>query len=694
MQDFKSLLENAGLEPRESQLQMMQAVTHIVNTNRIGVIEGGTGVGKSYGYLIPVLDQLFSQQNRESGLRVVVATATVTLQEQLFFKDLKAVLNILNLEISAEIAKGRGRYVCPQRLYAHHAMSGQAELALYGVTESHRKNTPEDDALISELQEELSLGEWSGDRDELKQSVPNAVWSSLTADSATCMNRRCSYFSECPYFKARKGLSRAELIITNHDLLLSDIALGSGVLLPEFSNTVYIIDEAHHFAQKALGQFESETEVLGAKLWLRSLESALPKWAQAVQWGAGHEKVLLAQIEDLKNLLDQCHLELENSWDQQVGLDISLETKEFLLDKIPENLRNILIQIREVLVKIANQLAALQEKFLESKESISLLMPDFEKALALLMILIKKNHGFLRTVDMWLSPDQEPMAKWITLNRNIISRKKDFKLHAAWVTAADLLKHYFWSRVKRGVILCSATLRALGRFDNFLNKMGLLGDARVETHVFLSPFDYEQSELYIPWMENLPEGAGNPAHQQELIQKLPDLLNNNIGGVLVLFPSQNLLDNVFKGLPTELQEIILCQGQEGRSLILSRHRERIDNNKLSIIFGLQSFAEGVDLPGDYCTHVIITRLPFASPTSPTERAYQRWLEQQNKNAFMEHALPEASLKLIQAVGRLVRRVEDRGRVTLLDYRIIHKFYGKKMMDALPRFKRKVEIKQN
>ncbi len=695
---FESLLEKAGLEPREAQLSMMEAVEKALDKNQISVMEGGTGVGKSFGYLIPVLNDLAL----EEGVRIVVATATVTLQEQLFLKDVKKVLSILGQEnISAEIAKGRGRYVCPQRLYAYNT-GAQAEMAYYGVTETPKKNNTEDQEKVHALQEQLSLGSWSGDRDELKESVPSQLWGSLTADSATCTNRRCSYFSECPYFKIKKNLSKAKLLITNHDLLLSDIALGSGVLLPEFSNTVYIIDEAHHFAQKALNQFESETEILGAKLWLRSLEGALSKWAQAVQWNEGHEKAVLSEIETLKNLLDNCHTELENIWQEAaetghgIGYGISQgmgQNNEFLFETVPNSLRECLVKLRESSSKLASYLSALHEKFLETQETTSFSSSDFEKSLAMLAVLNKKNYGFLRTMDLLLLPDSEPIAKWVTLNQNQPSKKRDLIVHAAWVTASELLKHYFWSRVKRGVILCSATLKALGSFDNFLNKVGLLGDKRVQTHAFLSPFEYEKSQLNIPWMQHVPEGSESQAHTAEVIQKIPALLKNNAGGVLVLFSSQWLLQAVFDGLDKELQAIVLCQGKEGRSLLLNKHKNLIDEKKPSVIFGLQSFSEGVDLPGDYCTHVIIPKLPFASPTTPTERAYQRWLKNQNRNAFLEHSLPEASLKLTQAVGRLIRRMGDQGEITILDYRIIRKFYGKNMINSLPKFTKNIELQQ-
>ena len=680
---FSSLLKHQGLEPREAQLSMMEAVEKTLESNQIAVMEGGTGVGKTFGYLIPALNKLKESEDKNDGLRIVIATATVTLQEQLFNKDLKMVLKILGLDIQAEIAKGRGRYVCPQRLYSYQAGT-QAELSLFNLPDLPKDL---DKARVYELQEKLSAGAWSGDRDELRVPVPNNLWGSLIADSATCTNRRCSYFADCPYFKIKKNLAKSKLLITNHDLLLSDIALGSGVLLPEFTNTIYIIDEAHHFPQKALNQFESETEVLGVKLWLRSLENHLSKWAEHVDWTESHVKEVLAEIDRLKEKIDFFHSELELI----ISINNDLNNSEILLEILPESLREILSKTQESAAKLNHYLVSLHENFVQMQESKSI--PDFEKSLVLLVILIKKNYGLLRTLEMLLIPDIEPIAKWVTLNLNTPAKKKDFIIHAAWVTAAELLKQYFWSRVKKSVILCSATLRALGKFDSFLEKVGLIQDPRCQTYYFPSPFAYEDSELFIPWMKHVPEGQQSQAHMEEIKEKLPVLFNKTQGGVLVLFASQWLLQAVFDGLEEDLKLIILCQGQEGRSILLSKHKALIDDKKPSIIFGLQSFSEGVDLPGDYCTHVIIPKLPFAPPTSPIEKTFQRWLKFQNKDPFREHTLPEASLKLTQAVGRLIRRMGDQGVVSILDHRICRKFYGKIMINSLPNFTKNIELQQ-
>jgi len=705
---YRSVFTDSGLAPREAQLSMMACIDQALENNSIAVIEGGTGVGKTFAYLLPVLTLLSQEENL--NLRVVIATATVTLQEQILKKDLPEILTMFrkslgeknpenNLDnnfpnISIEIAKGRGRYVCPQRLYGFHG-SQQGDLSLYGIGEEesennfknkkNSKNNAQDSEIIDELQEKLSLGAWSGDRDELDQIIPQSLWSGLIAETSTCSNRRCSYFSECPYFKVKKNLSKAKLIITNHDLLLSDLALGSGVLLPELANTIYIIDEAHHFPQKTLGQFESETLLLGSKLWLRSLETYLPKWQQELKSSAGKLAECQKNIENLKINLDLLYQELEKFW----GNSEEYFLFENMMGDSGEDLREKIILVLKNSQSIGAYLSEFHGELVQTQDKE---IADFEKVVGLLGILIKKNYSLSRTLEMFLIPDQEPIAKWMTFNQELSVKKQDFILHAAWMTASELLKQFFWGKIKRPVILCSATLRTLGSFESYLKKAGLEADPRVSSQFFISPFNYQESFLNIPNMKNIPEGAESEKYVQEVIENIKNIINKNIennkniGGVLVLFASQKLLQEVLNNLEDAQKKFVLYQGQESKMALLSKHHENINKNIPSILFGLQSFSEGVDLPGKYCTHVVIVKLPFAPPTSPIERAYQKWLVTQNKNPFREHTLPEASLKLTQAVGRLIRRDGDVGEVTILDHRMMRKFYGKMLIKSLPNFK--------
>ena len=199
-----------------------------------------------------------------------------------------------------------------------------------------------------------------------------------------------------------------------------------------------------------------------------------------------------------------------------------------------------------------------------------------------------------------------------------------------------------------------------------------------------SPFNYEAGELIVPAMSSEPNNAD--AHTEELIELIPEILAEDKGG-LVLFSSRRQMENVFEGLPLKWQRIVLCQNDYSKQELLRRHKEQIDKGEQSVLFGLASFAEGVDLPGDYCSHVVIAKIPFSVPDQPVESALSEWIEMRGGNPFMDISVPDASLRLVQASGRLLRTESDRGKVTLLDRRIVSKRYGRALLDSLPPFRR-------
>ena len=248
--------------------------------------------------------------------------------------------------------------------------------------------------------------------------------------------------------------------------------------------------------------------------------------------------------------------------------------------------------------------------------------------------------------------------------------------------AANTLNHYLWSRCF-GAVVTSATLTALGSFDRFMMLAGTTADKQYA--VVPSPFDFTKAgELVVPAMSCDPSDA--KAHTQALIDLLPEILSSSEGS-LVLFASRRQMEEVFTGLVSQWQQRIIMQGSYPKHEIMRLHRQAIDAGQGSVIFGLASFAEGVDLPGAYCTHVVIAKIPFAVPDQPVESALAEWVESRGGNPFMEITVPDAAIKLVQASGRLLRTETDKGRVTLLDRRVVSRRYGKAMLDSLPPFRR-------
>ncbi|MBV8048741.1 MAG: ATP-dependent DNA helicase DinG, partial [Paludibacterium sp.] len=257
---------------------------------------------------------------------------------------------------------------------------------------------------------------------------------------------------------------------------------------------------------------------------------------------------------------------------------------------------------------------------------------------------------------------------------------------ASPVSAAASLASTLWRRAA-GALLTSATLRSLGAFDLLLAQTGLKWLPQVSCIALDSPFNFsEQGELYLPPLLASPKDAA--AHTREIAEWLPKLIDvAEPVGTLVLFSSRKQMQEVAALVPTALRDRLLVQGEWPKSALLAEHQQRLDAGQSSVIFGLDSFSEGLDLPGERCVHVIIAKLPFAMPDDPVGRTLSRWIEKRGGNPFTELTVPEASIKLVQAVGRLIRSERDYGRVTILDNRLVRQSYGKKMLASLPPFRR-------
>jgi ATP-dependent DNA helicase DinG len=275
-----------------------------------------------------------------------------------------------------------------------------------------------------------------------------------------------------------------------------------------------------------------------------------------------------------------------------------------------------------------------------------------------------------------------PWARWLALQDS--GNALDISLSCSPVLAASTLQEKLW-RVCAGAVLTSATLSALGKFDVLQMRAGL--PERTRYHRIASPFDYGKAASFIvPKLHCDPGNAQQ--HTDAIIRLLPRVLDRQ-EGALMLFSSRRQMQDVLEGLPREWREIILCQDDYQKAQLLKFHRQRIDRGDPSIIFGLASFAEGVDLPGKYCEHVLIAKIPFAVPNDPIEATLAQWIEQRGGNAFMSLSVPEAAFKLVQAAGRLLRNETDTGRITLFDERIVSKFYGAAIFDSMPPYRREI-----
>ncbi|MEM6774972.1 MAG: ATP-dependent DNA helicase DinG [Pseudomonadota bacterium] len=645
----------------------------------IAVIEAGTGTGKTIAYVIPALVLA-----RARGKRLVIATATVALQEQLLHKDLPDIHAASGLEFDYVLAKGRRRYLCLSQLDRIMAREGGGHTM--GLYPDELEPALARDALDSygAMLDALGRGDWDGDRDSWPAPIEDADWFPVTADQGQCTGRRCPNISNCSFYRARDGLQDADIIVTNHDLVLSDLGLGGGAILPTPEDSVYVFDEGHHLPDKALGHFASFCRLSSTFSWLDDAKKSLAKAAPLLGLIPGSN----ALIEPMPELFDDCVAALDQAAEQAVVLLDALEPGEeqlrFPSGVIPEDLMASAGTAASLLARLAGRFSTIEAALDDAvgDEDFAAQCDELEAwqmAFGGSMVRAEGVLALWRDFAANAAEEDPPRARW--LRRRVDDDPRAIDFHCSHILAADILREQLWDRAG-GAVLTSATMTALGSFDRFITRSGVPDDALFK--VVASPFAHERATLRIPAMRS--EAGRASEHTEELIELFPTLLDAQEGS-LVLFSSRRQMNDVYDGLPGDWQQRILRQDDYSKQEILRRHRSAIDEDRGSAIFGLASFAEGVDLPGAYCKHVVIAKLPFSVPDDPVDAALAEWLEAKGRNPFMEISVPDAALRLVQASGRLLRTEQDSGRITLLDRRILTRRYGRAILDSLPPFAR-------
>ncbi len=655
-----SKLKRHGLQERHSQRDMIAAVYDSIKSKKILCVEAPTGTGKTLSYGLASLQALEPKQH------IIISTATIALQEQLISKDLPLLAKLTDKECKYALAKGRRRYVCHARLYDQETQQD--------FLDSHQH--------IQELQLLLEQKKWRGDRDALKSYIPESTWQQVSTDAAGCSGRNCSAYDDCAFYKARRKMHQADIIVANHSLLLSDLELGGGAVLPEMESCLYIIDECHHLPQKALSHFSKMSSIMGSVEWINQLTKALTKASVAEYIDTNLPETikplthhLVTQLKQINDYLED-HFTLFNEGEWIPNQNTFLKFLP-LATEAKDSARQVYSHCAAIQTKL-DALVTHNEKIKkEPDELLNRIFTNFN-------FILNRAKNLYDTWSLFCQERQEkeaPIAKWFSYN----NKSKNYHCHAAPINVSKELKAYFWDKIQNGAILCSATIRALGKFSDFHRRSGLTNDDRCSDLAIEPFFDYTKSVLFIPKMQAAPIAQEQEQHHQEVLDLLPKLILTK-NGTLVLFNSIRAMERIYADLPDNLVQDILMQNQYSKRRIIELHKDHIRTGRRSILFGLASFGEGLDLPADFCQHVIIHKLPFSVPTTPIELTRNNWLKDNNKNAFMLSALPETSLKLTQYIGRLIRQETDNGIVTILDKRLYSKGYGKNLLQGLPPFK--------
>lgn len=694
---YRRVVESLGLTPRYGQRMMIAEIARTLgniesdsegkrtNDTHVCVLEAGTGTGKTLAYLIAALPIA-----KARGKRLIVSTATVALQEQVLNQDLPSLASHSGIAFRYALAKGRGRYVCVARLDQElEGTDPNPTLSLF--EQSLQTQSSDFSVLASDMAQAYGQGEWEGDRDNWPAAIDDAHWRRLTVDHRQCTGRRCGHFGACAFFRSRRELENADVIVANHDLVLADLALGGGAILPDPADCIFVFDEGHHLPEKALSHFAHRFAVHGCLRWLKTLRTSLTDLHQglAVQPTVAR---LLTSLPELIHSLEPTLGDVFSVGHQLAGRPNGLADEEathqlrFEKGQIPDALREQAQQLLVMFASLSRCLESISDILRESLDPDKQTGLDREQAETWLPLVALLHGRALEAHALWQAfseqdaANEAPSARWITLSR--VVGEPEIEFSASPVSAAHTLAKHLWGRC-HGAVVTSATLTALGRFERLQERAGLANRYRYQA--LPSPFDYANAVLRVP--KEATDPSDREAHERAIVSFVSQLADKE--AALVLFSSRAQLRAVDKALPVSVKARVLAQDSLPKRELIERHRAAVDKGDGSIIFGLASFAEGIDLPGDYLTHVVITRLPFAVPDDPVGATLAEWIESQGGNAFMRISVPDASIKLVQACGRLIRKESDRGTITLLDKRVITRRYGQALLDALPPFRREI-----
>jgi ATP-dependent DNA helicase DinG len=662
---FARYFEN--FESRPQQIEMLRAVSHALSESQHLMVEAGTGTGKSFAYLIPAVE--WALQN---SLRVVISTNTITLQDQLIKKDIPDLAQALGSEVRAVVVKGRGNYLCPRRL------------------DALRKNGPE---TIDELRILAKVQVWlqqggSGDRGEINLNGPSEreVWSRLSAEDEGCKAEVCLSRTggACPFYKTRMAAQSAHILVVNHALLLADVITGSRVL-PEYN--YLIVDEAHHLESASTSALSfkitqndfvrllreigsTSSGMLGRLLTL--LSHAIPPSDFAALNMAVHKITdLLFRLEnDFSDFVKSMEVFLEEMREGQPVSNYGQQTRiisatrtlpswtevEIAWDNTDSSAKAALNLIAEFQKAVSDGLEQPSEAVEDTLSSLASVNRRLSEAEVMLNALVAK-------------PD-ERYVYWAEIQPNTFR----LALQAAPLHIGPMMEQYLWHE-KNCIILTSATLTTNNEFEYLRNR---LNADEADEIVLGSPFDFENSTL-LYMVNDIPEPGDANAYQREVDAALIRLAKATNGRLMALFTSYAQLKRTAQGIGPAMAESDIQVYEQGEGASTNTLLETFREADKAVLLGTRAFWEGVDIPGEALSVLVIVKLPFDVPSDPIIAARAETFD----DAFNEYNLPEAILRFRQGFGRLIRTQSDRGVVVILDKRVLTKRYGRQFIDSLP-----------
>jgi len=668
--------EIKGFEHRHEQEEMAKNIQNAINDNRKIIVEAGTGTGKTLAYLIPAIKWAITNKKK-----VIIATNTINLQEQLLLKDIPLAKSVIKDEFTYALVKGRSNYLC-KRLFTELSLGKSIDIETFSM----------------EAREQIEyILKWgnktkTGDKAELPFEVYPDVWELVQSTTELCLGKKCPFRKECFHMKTRMKKMEADILISNHHVFFSDLNVRAEtdfdseyLILPRYDMVIF--DEAHNIESVARSYFSVEVSKISFTRLLHRIyqkkskkkkeKSALTRVEETIdekyleKSGDYLEllKTMKSEIYSLQTIGDEYFDEIRKMFETNSEAPIrkSLNNFEMTKSNFLENLRDKKEFFQAKLTEFLNLMMAFNNVIDEEKDKNPEVI-NFNNHLK----IFKKYIDSFKFINNFSDADY---VYWLDIN----SKRTNVVLTATPLNIAQKLSSVLFENLNR-LVFASATIMANGNFEYFKKSLGLDEEECIECFIE-SPFDYEhQMSVYIP--ADIQDSENLNAFVTDASKFILEILKKTKGKAFILFTSYTMLNQIYYSVVNKLKNSnfeIFLHGEKPRSQLIKEFKEA----KNPVLFGTTSFWEGVDVQGENLSNVIITKLPFLVPTDPIVSAISKKIEEDGGNSFSDFQLPEAIIKFKQGVGRLIRKKTDRGNVFILDSRIIKKRYGSAFIKALP-----------